>query len=234
MEEVGVLQHNMANSSPVVVRKPDLRQHVERPGRKPRERALAEGAGNHCGGQEDRQAGVGRQLGRRKDPARPVVVAGGRARSATWCRSSSARATAGSAATRRRPARSSGSSTSTRRTRSGRRPATRSSARRSSSTTSSTSPTVRIPNTAKVSATCTPSTPPSAATSPRPASFGITATSAARSRPARSSTASSSTRTSADSCTPRRQDRQAVLEARHVRRDLGLADGHRRQGLPWR
>jgi hypothetical protein len=29
----------------------------------------------------------------------------------------------------------------------------------------------------------------------------------------------------------RRQDRQAVLEARHVRGDLGIADGHRRQGL---
>ena len=32
----------------------------------------------------------------------------------------------------------------------------------------------------------------------------------------------------------RRQDRQAVLDARHVRRDLGLADGDRRQGLPRR
>ena len=29
----------------------------------------------------------------------------------------------------------------------------------------------------------------------------------------------------------RRQDRQAVLDARHVRGDLGIADGHRRQGL---
>ena len=32
----------------------------------------------------------------------------------------------------------------------------------------------------------------------------------------------------------RHQDRQAVLEARHVRGDLGIADGHRRQGLPRR
>ena len=29
----------------------------------------------------------------------------------------------------------------------------------------------------------------------------------------------------------RRQDRQAVLDPRHVRGDLGIADGHRRQGL---
>ena len=33
---------------------------------------------------------------------------------------------------------------------------------------------------------------------------------------------------------PRREDRPAVLDARHVRRDLGLADDHRRQGLPGR
>ena len=52
--------------------------------------------------QDDRQAGVGRQPGRREDPARPVVVAGGRRRSATRCRSRSARATAGCAATRRK------------------------------------------------------------------------------------------------------------------------------------
>ena len=32
----------------------------------------------------------------------------------------------------------------------------------------------------------------------------------------------------------RRQDRQAVLDARHVRRHLGIADGDRRQGLPRR
>ena len=30
------------------------------------------------------------------------------------------------------------------------------------------------------------------------------------------------------------EDRPALLDARHVRRDLGLADGHRRQGLPRR
>ena len=33
---------------------------------------------------------------------------------------------------------------------------------------------------------------------------------------------------------PGREDRQAVLDARHVRRRLGLADGRRRQGLPRR
>ena len=93
------------------VREPDLRQHVERPGRKPRQRAVAEIAGDHRGGQDHRQAGVGGRVARRQDPARTVVVARGRARSATRCRWSSARATAGCAATRPRPARSSGSST---------------------------------------------------------------------------------------------------------------------------
>ncbi len=47
MDELGVFQHNMANSSPVIYGEPDLRQHVERPGREPRQRALAEGAGDH-------------------------------------------------------------------------------------------------------------------------------------------------------------------------------------------
>ena len=116
MEELGVMQHNMANSSPVVVREPDLRQHLERPGREPRQRPRPESPAHHRRRQDDRQARVGRQLGRREDPARPVVLVGGRARSATSCRRSSARVTATSAATRPRPARSSGSSTSTRRT----------------------------------------------------------------------------------------------------------------------
>ena len=95
MEELGVLQHNMANSSPVVLREPDLRQHVERPGREPRQRALAEIAGDHRARQEDRQAGVGRQLGRREDPARAVVVAGRRQDRRHRAGRRSARATAG-------------------------------------------------------------------------------------------------------------------------------------------
>ena len=60
------------------LREPDLREHVERSGRKPRQHPVAEGAGDHRGRQEHRQAGVGRQLGRRDDPARTVVLACGR------------------------------------------------------------------------------------------------------------------------------------------------------------
>ena len=78
MDELGVFQHNMANSSPVDVREPDLRQHVERPGREPRQRAVAEVAGDHRARQDDRQAGVGRRVAGREHPARPVVVARGR------------------------------------------------------------------------------------------------------------------------------------------------------------
>ena len=66
--------------------------------------------------------------------------------------------------------------------------------------TRSTSPTARTPSTARASATCTPSTGPSAATSPRPAWSG-TRTSAARSRRRRSPTGWSTSPTSAASCT---------------------------------
>ena len=78
MEELGVMQHNMANASPVSYG--DLifvntsngqdESHVNVP--------VAEGAVDHRGEQEDREARVGRQLGRREDPPRAVVVAGGR------------------------------------------------------------------------------------------------------------------------------------------------------------
>ena len=111
MEELGVMQHNMANALAGRLRRSDLRQHVERPGRKPRQRALAEGAVDHRGQQEDRQARVGRQLGRREDPPRAVVVAGGRQGRRRRAGRASARATAGCAATTRRPGRSSGNST---------------------------------------------------------------------------------------------------------------------------
>ena len=124
MEEVGAYPHNLANSSPVIVRQPDLRQHLERTGREPRQHPLAARAVDHRHRQEHREARVGGQLGRRPHPARPVVGAHPSARSAASCRSSPRRATAGSAATRRRRARSSGSSTPTRRTRSGRARAT--------------------------------------------------------------------------------------------------------------
>ena len=226
------MQHNMANSSPVVVREPDLRQHVERPGRKPRQRALAEGAGDHRGQQEHRQARVGRQLRRREDPARAVVVTGRRQGRRHRAGGRSARATAGCAATKRRPARSCGSSTSTRRIRSGRRPATKSSARRSSTKTSSTSPTGRIRSTAKASATCTRSMPTKRG--------DITQDRAIwhydKIRRSISTGAIyngilfysdfSGFLHALDVKTG-----QAVLDARHVRRDLGIADGDRRQGL---
>ena len=93
------------------LRKPDLRQHVERPGREPRERAVAEVAGNHRARQDDRQAGLGRRVAGRQDPPRAVVVARGRQDRRHRAGRRSARATAGCADTRPRPARSSGSST---------------------------------------------------------------------------------------------------------------------------
>ena len=58
--------------------RPGVRQHVERAGREPRAHSLAEGARDHRAQQEHRQAGVGRQLGRRPHPPRPVVHAVGR------------------------------------------------------------------------------------------------------------------------------------------------------------
>ena len=124
MEEVGTYPHNLANSSPVMLGQPDLRQHVQRPGREPRQHPVAARAVDHRGRQEHRQAGVGRQLGRRPDPARPVVDAHGRRDRRRRPGRSRRRATAGSAATKRRAARSCGSSTPTRRTRCGRAPAT--------------------------------------------------------------------------------------------------------------
>jgi hypothetical protein len=51
-------------------REPDLRQHVERPGRKPRERAVAEGSGDHRPRQDDREARVGGRIAGREDSAR--------------------------------------------------------------------------------------------------------------------------------------------------------------------
>ena len=78
MEELGVLQHNMANSSPVSYENLIFvstsngqdESHVNIPS--PR------APGDHRGGQEHRQAGVGGQLGRREDPARTVVLPCGR------------------------------------------------------------------------------------------------------------------------------------------------------------
>src|ERR1051326_4610300 len=53
----------------------DLRQHVERSGRKSRQHSFAESAGNHRRQQEHRQTRLGRQLRLRSHSARPMVVA---------------------------------------------------------------------------------------------------------------------------------------------------------------
>ena len=124
MEEVGSYPHNLSNSSPGHLGQPALRQHVERPGREPRQHPVAARAVDHRAQQEDRQAGLGGQLGRGSHPARPVVHAVGRHDRRRAPGRLRRRATAGCAATRRRPARSCGSSTPTRRTRSGRGRAT--------------------------------------------------------------------------------------------------------------
>ena len=63
MEEVGAFPHNMSNASPVSHGDLDFREHLERPGREPRQRALAKGARHHRHQQEDGQAGLGRQPG---------------------------------------------------------------------------------------------------------------------------------------------------------------------------
>ena len=101
MEEVGSYPHNLANSSPVDLGRPDLRQHLERPGREPRQHPVAAGAGDHRAQQEHRQAGVGGQLGRGPHPARPVVDAVGRHDRRRRSGRVARRATAGCAATRR-------------------------------------------------------------------------------------------------------------------------------------
>ena len=61
-----------------VRRQPAVLQHRQRPGRKPRQRAVAEGAVDHRARHRERHAEVGRQLGRRSGAARPVVDARGR------------------------------------------------------------------------------------------------------------------------------------------------------------
>ena len=127
MEEVGAFPHNLSNSSPVVLRRPALRQHR----RTARTRATCNIPSPKAPAiialdKNDRQAGLGRQLGRRPDPARPVVHAVGRHGSAASMQVvHGAGRRLGARLRGRGPARSCGSSTPTRRTRSGRRRATR-------------------------------------------------------------------------------------------------------------
>ena len=201
MEELGVLQHNMANSSPVMFENliyvstsnGQDESHVNVPSPKV--------AGDHRGRQDHRQAGVGGQLGRREDPARPVVVAGGRQdrrhgagrdrpgrrlgarlRSEVRQEAVGVRPQPEGLGLAEDPQRGDQHAGHPRERRLHRqRPGSRARRRRR--------PPLRHRSR------------PSAATSPRPARSGTTATSAARSRPARSTTASCSTPTSAASCT---------------------------------
>ena len=87
MDELGVHAAQHGELVAGDVREPDLRQHVERPGREPRERAVAQGAGDHRRRQDHRQAGLGGQL----RSARRSCTASGRRRpsagSAIRCRS---------------------------------------------------------------------------------------------------------------------------------------------------
>ena len=78
MEEVGTYPAQPGELVAGRLGRPDLRQHVERPGREPRQRPVAARAGDHRAQQDDREAGVGGQLGRGPHPARPVVHADGR------------------------------------------------------------------------------------------------------------------------------------------------------------
>ena len=226
MEEVGVVSAQHVELVAGRLRRPDLRQHVERPGREPRQHPVAEGAGDHRGQQEHRQAGVGRQLGRRQilhgQWSTPSVgKIGGvvqvvSAQGDGWVRGYEAHDRQEALGVRHQPE-GLGLAEDAQR---GDRHAGH--LRRHAST----SPTARIPSTAKASATSTRSTPPSAATSRRPAASGTTTRSAARSRRRRSPTACS---TIADfsgflHCLDAKTG-QAVLDARHVRRRLGLADG---------
>ena len=235
MEELGVLQHNMANSSPVVVREPDLRQHLERPGREPRQRAVAEGAGDHRRRQDDRASWRGKTT----RSARRSSTASGRrrrsARSATPCRSSIGQ---GDGWVRGYEAKT------------GKKlwefdlnpkdsvwPKTRNEVISTPVIYENVvyiangqdpehgegvghlyaiDPTKRGDITQDRPDLALRQDPPldldRRDLQRHPVLFGL------QRLPARA----------------RRQDRQAVLEARHVRRDLGIADGHRRQGLPRR
>ena len=101
MEEVGSFPHNLSNSSPVVVPEPDLRQHVERPGRKPRQHPVAEGAVDHRARQDAPASWCGKTT---RSRTASCTASGRRRRSATSaasCRSCTRRATAGCAATKR-------------------------------------------------------------------------------------------------------------------------------------
>ena len=237
MEEVGAFPHNLANSRRSSTATCCTSQHRQRPGRKPRQHPVAEGAGDHRDRPHDRQAGVGRQLASAiKHPARPVVDAGGRRRSAAcvqvvhaqgdgWVRGYEAKTgkklwefdtnpkDSVWPKTRNEVIAHAGDLRERRLHRE--RPGSRARRRRRPRSTRSTRP--------------------SAATSPQTGRIwhfdkirrsistaaikdGLIYLAGLQRLPA----------------LPRRQDRQAALDARHVRRDLGLADGRRRQGLPRR
>ena len=102
MEEVGAFPHNLANSSPVADGNLLLLQHRQRPGRKPRQHPVAEGAVDHRARHRRPASWCGKTTrSARSHPARPVVDAGGRRHRRRACRWCTRRATAGCAATRR-------------------------------------------------------------------------------------------------------------------------------------
>ena len=174
----------MSNSSPVIWGDLLFVSTSERPGRKPRATFLAARAGDHRAQQEHRQARVGRQLGRGSDSSRAVVHTVGRhdlggvdqvisAQGDGWVRGYEATTGKklwefdtnpegfGVAEDAQRADLHAGDLPGS----------------------SSTSPTVRIPSTARASVTFTRSIRPSAATSRRRARSGSSTRSAGRSRP---------------------------------------------------
>ena len=86
IEEVGSSAAQHVELVAGVLRRSDLRQHLQRAGREPRAHPVAARAVDDRGEQEDRQAGVGSE----QSSARRSCTASGRrrrwARSATWCR----------------------------------------------------------------------------------------------------------------------------------------------------
>ena len=167
MEEVGIVPAQPRELVTGHVGRSDLRQHLERSGREPRERAVPARAVDHRRQQDERQACLGRQLGRRPHSARPVVATvdwhdrrrrpgcfGARGRLGARIRGANRQEAVG---VRYEPEGM----------RCGRKRATSLSRRRSSSAIASISRTGRIPSTAKESATSTPSTQRSAAISRR-------------------------------------------------------------------
>ena len=101
MEEVGSRAAQHVELLAGLLRRPDLRQHRQRPGRKPRPRSLAARAVDHRASTRRPASWCGKTT---RAASRFCTASGPRrrsARSATWCRWFIRRATAGCAATKR-------------------------------------------------------------------------------------------------------------------------------------